>query len=203
MSDNKEQIDSINIHENEWLLSRKKFIQTLFLSGIAIQLPWLSACSTDEEIIENCSPLTVNQFKTILSIQDILFPEDGNGPSSKQINAMSYLVWVLNDMRLDTEENNYIIEKTEELESFTKENYGDYFHNLSLGNQEEIIAFISKESWGNKFLSRLLTLILEALLLDPAYGSNTNEIGWNWLNHNAGQPRPTSKILYPEIFKNI
>lgn len=203
MSKSKEQIDLDNIQENEWSLSRKKFIQTLVLSGIAIQLPWLTACSTDDETVGNCAPLNESQFKTVRAVQDVLFPEDGNGPGARQINAAQYLVWVLNDSRLDSDENNYIIERIDELESYTKENYGDYFHTLSQGNQEEIIAFITKESWGNRFSSRLITLIMEALLLDPTYGSNTNEVGWEWLNHNPGQPRPTAKIVYPEIFNNI
>lgn len=189
-------------HESEWLLSRSKFVKTLVLSGLAIQLPWLTSCSSEEEIIKNCSPLTEDQFKSVRAVQDILFPDDGNGPSARDINAASYLVWVLNDSFLDPEENTYLFEKIDKLEAYSKMKYNSFFHSLSLGNQEEMIASINKESWGNKFLSRLITLIMEALLLDPAYGSNTDEMGWEWLNHNPGQPRPTTKILYPEIFKN-
>lgn len=189
--------------DNEWLLSRKKFIKTIVLSGIAIQLPWLNSCSEEDEFIENTSPLTIDQYKTIRSIQDILFPDDGNGPGARQINAGPYLIWVLNDKYLDPDENNYIINRIDELESYSKEKYGDFFHFLSLGKQEEIIEQIISESWGERFMSRLITLILEALLLDPAYGSNPKGIGWDWLDHDPGQPRPTNKILYPEILKNI
>ena len=196
-------IESDNTQESEWLLSRKKFIKSLILTGVAVQIPWLNSCSTEEETINNCAPLIDHQFKTVRAVQDILFPNDGNGPSARDLNAAPYLVWILNDSRLDPDENNYIIERIDELEAYSKDKYGDYFYRLSLRNQEEIIAFISEESWGNRFLSRLLTYILEALLLDPAYGSNTNEVGWEWLNHNPGQPRPKKEILYPEIFNNI
>lgn len=203
MSKNNLHIKTDAVQDNEWLLSRKKFIKTLVLSGVAIQLPWISSCSNENEVIENTSPLTADQFKTVRAVQDILFPDDGNGPGARQINAAPYLVWVLNDQRLDPDENNYIIEKIDEFVSYSKEKYKDHFHNLSLGDQKEIVASISEESWGNRFLSRLITLILEALLLDPAYGSNPNGTGWEWLNHDPGQPRPTEEILYPEIFNNI
>lgn len=203
MSKNNLHTKTGSIQDNEWLLSRRKFIKTLVLSGIAIQLPWLSSCSEENEFIENTSPLTINQYKTVRAVQDILFPDDGNGPGARQINAGPYLVWVLNDQHLDPDENNYIIERIDELESYSKENYGNFFHNLSLGNQEEIIEQIINESWGSRFMSRLITLIFEALLLDPAYGSNPKGIGWEWLEHDPGQPRPTKKILYPEILNNI
>jgi len=49
----------------------------------------------------------------------------------------------------------------------------------------------------------MLTLIFEALLLDPIYGVNTNNIGWNWLNHDPGVPRPNKENMYPTIYTTI
>ena len=36
-------------------------------------------------------------------------------------------------------------------------------------------------------------------------GGNPNNIGWNWLGHHPGQPRPSKEINYPTIicFKSI
>lgn len=190
------------MNENEWLISRKAFVKTLVLSGVALQLPWLSSCSTDDEVGET-KPLTKSQFKTLRAVQDILFPEDENGPSARDINASNYLVWVLNDKRVDPEENAYLIEKLDEFISQTKQKYGYEFFELYQTTQEEFIESISSEAWGEKWLSRLITFIFEALLLDPSYGCNANEVGWEWLNHDPGQPRPIKEIMYPEIFDKL
>jgi gluconate 2-dehydrogenase gamma chain len=40
----------------------------------------------------------------------------------------------------------------------------------------------------------LLDYIMEALLTDPVYGGNPNSIGWQWLKHQPGFPRPTTPL---------
>ena len=196
------------MNENEWLISRKMFVKTLVLSGVALQMPWLTSCSPEEEEEEEeeigeTKPLSKSQYKTARAVQDILFPDDGNGPSARDINASNYLVWVLNDSLLDPDENTYVIEKLELFSSKCNAELNNEFYELSEGNQHTFVELISKESWGKKWLSRLITLIFEALLLDPSYGGNTNEIGWEWLSHNPGQPRPQKEIMYPEIFDKL
>ena len=49
---------------------------------------------------------------------------------------------------------------------------------------------------GENWLSTLLLYIFEALLTDPVYGGNPNGIGWKWLGHNPGLPRPTADKRY-------
>ena len=41
--------------------------------------------------------------------------------------------------------------------------------------------------------------LLEALLADPVYGGNTDEVGWKWLGYTAGFPRPPIGKRYFEI----
>jgi gluconate 2-dehydrogenase gamma chain len=40
---------------------------------------------------------------------------------------------------------------------------------------------------------------MEALLTDPAYGGNPGGIGWRWLQHVPGYPRPPMDKIYPEL----
>jgi gluconate 2-dehydrogenase gamma chain len=47
-------------------------------------------------------------------------------------------------------------------------------------------------------LSSLLKYIFEALLTDPIYGGNPNSMGWEWLDHTPGQPRPNPANRYGE-----
>ena len=189
----------------EWTLSRKEFIRSLLIVGIASQLPITNACSeiglNNDEYFKNIDPLDQRQFKIIREVQDVLFPSEGDGPGALEVNADKYLVWVLNDSLLDPKEKNYVIKYIDQIDKSAKDRYGASFLELSKKEREDHIAFIAKESWGKKWLSRILTLIFEALLLDPIYGGNPNNIGWNWLGHHPGQPRPSKEINYPTIIK--
>lgn len=185
-------------NEYKWELSRKTFVKSLLISGAALHLPWLSSCSETNESLD-VKPLTKDQFKLLTTVQEVLFPSDGNGPSASEINAGAYIVWLLNDSEQDPDENNYIIEKLDEFAEYCKEETGSNFLDLNSKEQHDFIKKTSRVKWGRTWLSRLLTLIFEALLLDPQYGSNPDGIGWKWLNHNPGSPRPTKNLLYPEI----
>jgi gluconate 2-dehydrogenase gamma chain len=53
--------------------------------------------------------------------------------------------------------------------------------------------------WGRAWLSLLLYYIFEALLSDPVYGGNPGEIGWRWLEHQPGFPRPPADKIYGSL----
>lgn len=186
-------------NREDWLMSRESFVKTLLLSGVALQLPWLASCSTDTTDFGDTSPLSHNQFETVRLIQNILFPSDGNGPDAFQINADRYLVWVLKDPLLDPDEGMYIITQIDTFNKECKKSYSTNFSDLSEDDQLSFVKSVAKADWGKKWLSRLLSLIFEALLLDPVYGGNNNNAGWNWLDHDPGNPRPTTNLIYPEI----
>lgn len=195
------------IDDRSWEISRKQFISSLLLLGAASQIPFLSACDPIEDDINQITfetdPLSADQVKTIQCIQLVLFPKEGNGPSALEINADKYLVWVLNDSNLDKKENDFIINKLDFFINLSLEKYNHMFFELSKIKQEDLIAEIIQEGWGKTWVSRLLTLLFEALLLDPFYGGNPNSIGWEWLNHNPGQPRPNLETSYPDIINRV
>ena len=197
-SSSKEYID---LNDNDWLMSRQSFVKTILLSGITIQLPWLQSCGNAEENFGNTNPLTLQQFKTVREIFEILFPADGNGPSALEINADKYLLWVLRDEMTDPKESTYIVTRLKTFIEKCKEKNNAAFLDLSESQKNEFVAFASKQDWGKKLLSRLLNIIFEALLLDPIYGGNTNKLGWTWLEHDPGSPRPTKENSYPTILQ--
>ena len=49
---------------------------------------------------------------------------------------------------------------------------------------------------GKAWLRETLRYIMEALLIDPVYGSNPNAVGWKWLKHRPGFPRPLKDKRY-------
>jgi len=201
----KRQIPASLKNIKEWQISRRNFVKGMLIVGAATQIPFLSACvnnSSNEEELP-FGQLNKKQKSILKEIQIILFPNDGNGPSSTDINATDYLQWVISDPRMDPSEVKYIINGIKWVDETSDENFSDDFLELSDKEKESIVKMISKESWGENWLSVILTLIFEALLSDPQYGGNKDSIGWKWLNHYPGYPRPTEDLIYDNIFNNI
>jgi gluconate 2-dehydrogenase gamma chain len=147
--------------------------------------------------------LSDNQLDVMSSVQQILFPDDGNGPGADDIHALEYLIWVLSDPNKDPEEIEYIVNGIGWVEETAIEDNGKNYLKLTPTEREQLIGKISRESWGESWLSVVLSFIIEALLCDPQYGGNPDVIGWEWLSHNPGQPRPKEDLLYPDIITNI
>ena len=131
-----------------------------------------------------------NEREILASVQGILFPPDGNGPGSAEVNALAYLLWVLADPEKDPEEVQYIVNGIGWVDETAEEQKGKKYLDLTQQEREELVAMISRESWGESWLSVVLSFIFEALLCDPQYGGNPDATGWEWLEHNPGQPRP-------------
>ena len=208
-SENNNRIAPASLNNIEqWQLSRKNFVKGILLAGVITQIPFLSACK-DEKINTNIASnndvnnLNKTQLSILKDIQLILFPKDGNGPSASDINADKYLQWVISDTRMDPSEVEYIVNGLTWVNETSVEEYKQVFIELSISEKEELVAKISKLSWGESWLSVILTLIFEALLCDPQYIGNPESVGWKWLNHYAGNPRPTQKLLYDEVFDTI
>lgn len=147
--------------------------------------------------------LTGDQLKILGIVQNILFPDDGDGPGAGDIHADRYLQWVITDPRMDKDEVEYIINGIGWVNETAQEDYDSDFVQLSGPDQEQLIAKISEESWGEDWLAVILNYLFEALLSDPVYGSNPDGIGWKWLDVYAGNPRPDRSLLYDEIFRTV
>ena len=117
-------------------------------------------------------------------------------PTSTRLNTLSA---VLNDTELNPNENNYVIKKLDLFMDQCNTEYAEQFYNLSSSNQEELVDKKINSKDLQTWFSRLLTLIFEALLLDPAYGGNTDKAVWLWLDHDPGYPRSKMVNSYPNI----
>jgi len=188
-------------NRKDWLLSRNKFIKTVVAGSLFSQLPLKSFSGKTEGYRSKI--FTKEQAEIVESVQQILFPSDKNGPGATEINSLNYLGWVLSDKEMDQEEVNYILNGIGWVDETSEELFSKKYTGLSQTEKEQLIKKISIEGWGESWLSVILTFIFEALLCDPQYGGNPDSIGWNWLKHMPGQPRPTKELLYPEILKTI
>jgi len=188
----------------KWELNRRRFVKTVSITTVLSQIAVISSCVTKKtKLYEANQYVTALESEIIQKIQDILFPDDGNGPSVIDINAYSHLLWVLTDERKDKESIRYITKGMGWVEETAQENYGRTFSDLTQIEIEELVAFIADKNWGAGWLSMILTLIFEALAMDPIYNVNINEIGWQWLEHKPGNPRPNKDNSYTNIFNTI
>lgn len=192
------------IEDYKWELSRKEFLKSLLLLGVAANIPFLTSCETKEEPESfDCTPLSIEQLKVVQAVQLILFPKEGNGPSALEVNADKWIVYVLNDSREPQREKDFIVEHLDGLNELSQEIHNTSYDLLGIDRQEDVLELFFEGKAPKRWGSRMLTLIFEALLLDPLYGVNPNNIGWKWLNHNPGAPRPNDENMYPTIYTTI
>ena len=175
--------------------SRRRFLTGLIGVGIAVNLPLISSCdfSGDEGI------LTKEQKGIAIFTMNFLWPDDKSGPNIKEIRVFEYLIWMLNDKNIDPEENQYTINGLNWVDETAMEKYQKHFEKLSKREKYRLLHKISNLEWGESWLSKMLSIIIEAMFADPVYGSNPDGIVWKWFHHDPGQPRPDNENKYPVI----
>lgn len=185
---------------HEWLLQRRTFLSGLLkASAVVPLLPVSGLLNGCDNGTQQTTFIEQQPWKTFAVVQLHLFPDDGDGPSAKDINAAHYLKFVLESPDIDPEERDFIYKGTNWLDGVANEQDGESFLKLSYEQQEKVLEKIVTSRAGENWLSYLILYILEALLTAPAYGSNPNGIGWNWLSHNPGFPLPPLNKRYPDL----
>lgn len=187
-----------------WHLKRRNFIKSVGVFAIYSQILKFQSCQSEEKITYAANDyLTALEAEIIQKVQMVLFPNDGNGPSARDINAYGHFVWVLSDLRKKQAEKDYLINGIKWTEETAVENFSKSFKALSTAETEKLVEDISKTNWGEDWLAVVLSLIFEALVIDSLYNVNPNQIGWKWLEHQNGTPRPNEMITYDKIFETI
>ena len=189
-------------------LNRRAFLRQ---SGAAILVAGISACKPDIKTSTTAEPdqptiktgltdrfsFDSHQKASIKAVQILLFPDDGDGPSADDINGLEYLEWALTDLDNQADGDGDFIQKgVGWLDSLSEQTKGSQFIKLNSDQKNEVLQKISQSSTGENWLSLLIYYLLEALLLDPIYGGNPDQIGWKWLQHQPGFPRPNGQTNY-------
>lgn len=185
-------------------LSRRRFLHDSYkaTAGLALlpAVAMFSACEQDPGLIQS-DIVSDEPWRTIVAVQMVLFPDDGNGPSAVDLNATAYLKFVLEAPDTDKEDREFIHKGKDWLNELAKTDNAKPFADNDHQQQIELIRKISKSTSGEHWLSLLLVYIFEALLSDPVYGGNPGAIGWSWLDHQPGFPRPPRNKTYIELLK--
>jgi gluconate 2-dehydrogenase gamma chain len=137
-----------------------------------------------------------NPWPLLAAVQDHLFPSELDAPGAREIRALAYLQGVLGDPRGDREEQRFILKGAAWLEDLSRQRYKTTFIDLDPIRRERVLREVASTPKGESWVSTLLLYICEALLVDPVYGGNPDGIGWAWLAHQPGFPRPTPEKRY-------
>ncbi|EIC23511.1 gluconate 2-dehydrogenase subunit 3 family protein [Thiorhodovibrio frisius] len=177
------------------LLDRRAFLARC--AGVTVAglfAPALAATS------DATMPLSeAERLALIDAVQLHLFPSEPAAPGAREINALNYLRFVLADARTDADEPAFILNGAGWLEDLSRQRTGQSFLNLDSDARESLLRETAASDVGENWLSTLLLYLMEALLTDPAYGGNPNGIGWRWLEHVPGYPRPDAETIYPRL----
>jgi gluconate 2-dehydrogenase gamma chain len=177
-------LDNWRLH----LFDRRRFLLGLAGGSVSLLLPLPAAA--EQGLGED------SRWVLIGTVQDLLFPSEPEAPGAREINALAYLKWVVADEKLDPEERAFILRGCDWLASLTWEHTDKSFIELAADEQDRMLEQIARSEAGENWLSTLLLYIFEALLSDPVYGGNPDQIGWRWLGHRPGFPRPDQHNRY-------
>ena len=186
---------------NETLLSRREFMSILAAAAAVYPLSSLAESRTKKISTENHN----EPWLTLSAVQQHLFPAGNSSPPSigaKDIQALEYLRATMNTPDFDTEKAELIDNGVSWLNDLVKQQYSKKFIQLDSNSKEKILRRIESSNAGARWLSTLLTYLLEALLADPVYAGNPNGVGWKWLQHQPGFPRPPENKKYFKLDKN-
>lgn len=148
------------------------------------------------------STIELNEpWLTLSSVLDHLFPATDDSPGADDIQALQFLQNMMNAPDADEDEKSFISRGVGWLNDMSVKNHHKSFIALSESEKEKVLRQIEQSNAGERWLSLLLTYLIEALLSDPVYGGNPDGIGWQWLEHQPGFPRPTVDKVYYKLGK--
>jgi len=177
-------------------MDRRRFLFSMS-AAIAASTTVFSALQSVQATVKQSAPaiagLTLAQWDVITLIQEHLLPSEPDSPGAKDINALSYFQSVLTSPRHDPANRTFLLQGLNEIETRAQKTWQRHFSELDHRQRESLLRDYEKTRDGRTWLRMLLDYLMEALLTDPIYGGNPNGIGWQWLQHTPGFPRPPHK----------
>ena len=140
------------------------------------------------------------QRQAVRAVQEHFFPNEADSPGATDINATAYLETAITAPGIDPHTRNTIVNGVGRLQDASRERFDVLFNRLNFGQREQLLRYLAdKTRWGRAWLSLLMYYIFEALLSDPIYGGNPDAVGWQWLEHQPGFPRPPADKIFGRL----
>jgi gluconate 2-dehydrogenase gamma chain len=197
----------------EVIAAENKFRQRrMLLKSIAVSafIPVglsLSACSEDKSPAKQATkkpgqPLAAwekEPWATYDAVLSFILPSDAKSPGAREIHATRYLYFALHMPEVNKELFTFMKKSIHWLNASSKKRHKKPFREISHGEKESLLRAIEKTKSGDYWLGYVYRYLFEALLTDPVYGGNPNQIGWKWLEHQPGFPRPPRHKRYYKL----
>ena len=136
-------------------------------------------------------------WRTLAAVQQHLLPGGKGAPSAVEVGAVEYLYMTMRHVSFDFEIRDFIFLGAQWAEQESQGVFGRSFDALGEAERERICRILQNEyAQGEAWLSTLISYTLEAFLGDPIYGCNGDGIGWKWLGHVPGLPRPKRRFVH-------
>jgi gluconate 2-dehydrogenase gamma chain len=180
-------------------IDRRVFVTRLsVLLAAAAELPRpASAGSVADPNTE--APSKDEPWPTLSAVHDHLFPTTPDAPGAREINATAFLRTQLAEPHMDPDNRKFILNGVGWLNDIAVKRHEARFIVLGKDQREDVLRQIEKTGAGERWISLVLLYIFEALLSDPVYGGNPDQIGWKWLEHQPGFPRPPANQRYQKL----
>jgi len=141
--------------------------------------------------------LSEQQWQTLDAVLDHLFPSETDAPGAKDVKALHWLQTVLLDGQTDEVHKQFLRAGVVHVDETSLELYQKLFIALQQDQREAVLRSMEKsKQQGRAWLQEMIRYIFEALLSDPVYGGNPQAVGWEWLQHTPGFPRPPKEKRY-------
>ncbi|MBA1438496.1 MAG: gluconate 2-dehydrogenase subunit 3 family protein [Epsilonproteobacteria bacterium] len=113
-------------------------------------------------------------------------------PKAKEmdLNVNSYIFMLLRHKRVRQSDKEFLKNGVKWLNEEAVNTYQKEYAKLAQNQRQTLLKKVSQEGWGEDFLADVMRYTFEAMLSDPVYGVNKNELAWKWLDFEGGLPRP-------------
>ena len=175
-------------------MNRRNFLQGAGRSLLAASLPIVPGAASWAKVLpdlpENAAGLSRRQWETLAALQDHLLPSEPEAPGAREVHATAYLYYTLTAPGTKPADQAFIREGLERLDRVLRELGAQPFTKLDEADRESALRRLEQDKDGQHWIAEVLNFLLESLLADPLYGGNPDTIGWRWLAHTPGFPRP-------------
>lgn len=158
-------------------MQRREFIATTALVGLGTVLNSKEVDKTD-----------INSWLVLDEVLEVLFPKTDTMPSSKEFDAIKYLKEVSSHNSFDKDDKELLLQGALDFNGSFPE-----FLSSTKKQKENLVKLANESSYGNEWLNKVVYYGIEAMLSDPIYGGNKDEIAWKSLSHQTGLPQPKQK----------
>ena len=128
---------------------------------------------------------------TLAAVQAHMFPPKSLLPDAKSMQFTTFLYETISHPAYDRDIKAFVLEGAKELQKREK----GKFSTMTEVQKEKALRDYEETNYGSSWLSRIMTLSMEALFSDPIYGSNVKEAGWKAVRAFGGFPRPQTKYI--------